>query len=69
MSRTQNNTVFKNQVPRPTKNFQEYLQKELLIFKEESVSENGSDGDFEHYVDHKKRVSNLGYQSSKIYEK
>ena len=39
----------------------------MQIFKEESISEMGSD-DFEHYVDHKKRVSNLGYQSSKIYE-
>ena len=39
----------------------------MQIFKEESISEIVSD-DFEHYVDHKKQVSNLGYRSSKMYE-
>ena len=62
-----NDGTFKSQVPRPTQNFQEYLQKEMQIFKEEDNSEIGSD-DFEHYVDHKKRVSNFGYQSGKISE-
>ena len=58
-----NFAMYRSQVvPRPSQNFQEYLKKELQIFKEESLSEVGSD-DFEHYVDHKKRVSNLGYNS------